>query len=755
MSKQQLSLRKKMHLNSAAAFGFLLSLSGCSGITGLSGAASMRIDVDVYQGPLSMEPEMQWGALYGQVTDGIQRLDGVVLSSACVDKKRVGFFRPGICPTDIQEKRKLDLLEKKKIAANASPVEKPHADTAVSDAEEALEEIRVSSRTPREFANYLCGNMAWRADIRENKLKGLVNDLCSVRRELVSVFNWMSEWDFAYQQLLLNAGGQSSEALGPYQLKTTLYQKDAVLSDGSVGYSTEEITAVQVKAALINTLANVSSVAEQMRVQAVYYASSHVGNAANKRKVRTAIVDYAVFMAEYSNTLKSRADALLKQTRGTDRRELPLSVQLREANPTAFLNLYVWNVAYDGRVAGEPSGTAYFQDRVKVINRLYNDEAWTRVNTAYASGQGDVSMAFIKDDIGNWNLKSFDNDPTALLQAYKEVGKAALGTALTIASGGKVGSFRQADKALDNLSRAQTALALAENVAYGGGSSSVAPVENRTLKRLHGSTLSRLTNLVKEYKVAAEKLEKDIKDNKALLKTAEDSLERAQRKVRTKEDNPPKDTKGETVETLRVKSVSATNRTAQTDEDTTKSHAKIAENNAAIAATIPDRNRLVAALREEEAKGADRSEATISNINKNLAKLDADTGLLRQEIENFNRIITERAQTKGELEGKSNTFLTNAGLLETHNAEVAKLKKDTLEPTEKVVNDLNKKLEQMAALKDGGLYKKALEKAAYLINSHERFVSELEALVVEDQSASIPATAPVTLPPSPVQPPAS
>ncbi|MFZ1673603.1 MAG: hypothetical protein WAT82_09545, partial [Nitrospira sp.] len=49
-----------------AAILFLISLPGC-GI--VNDSAAMRIEVEVYKGPLSLEPEIQLGELYGYLTE--------------------------------------------------------------------------------------------------------------------------------------------------------------------------------------------------------------------------------------------------------------------------------------------------------------------------------------------------------------------------------------------------------------------------------------------------------------------------------------------------------------------------------------------------------------------------------------------------------------------------------------------------------------------------------------------------------------
>ena len=46
------------------ALSLAMVLAGCE-THPFSGSAAMRIDVEVYKGPLSEEPEIQWGNLWG------------------------------------------------------------------------------------------------------------------------------------------------------------------------------------------------------------------------------------------------------------------------------------------------------------------------------------------------------------------------------------------------------------------------------------------------------------------------------------------------------------------------------------------------------------------------------------------------------------------------------------------------------------------------------------------------------------------
>ena len=93
-------------------------------------------------------------------------------------------------------------------------------------------------------------------------------------------------------------------------------------------------------------------------------------------------------------------------------------------------------------------------------------------------------MALIKDDIGNWNLKSFDSDPSKLLDAYKNAGLAAISAAAGLASGGNADKFKKA-------------MSFANKVALGeesGGGSGL------DVDSLHKHTRSRLISLQEEQR---------------------------------------------------------------------------------------------------------------------------------------------------------------------------------------------------------------------------------------------------------------
>src|SRR5262249_51065337 len=100
-----------------------------------------------------------------------------------------------------------------------------------------------------------------------------------------------------------------------------------------------------VRARVRDILRKVVEVATRMRAKAYFWAGNQVADMPQNRWVRAYMVTFSFLASEYSNQIATRADALLQQMAGPDRRELPLSLHLRNANANDFINLYVWNRA--------------------------------------------------------------------------------------------------------------------------------------------------------------------------------------------------------------------------------------------------------------------------------------------------------------------------------------------------------------------------------------------------------------------------
>lgn len=181
-------------------------------------------------------------------------------------------------------------------------------------------------------------------------------------------------------------------------------------------------------------------IATVLKIEAFYWAESQIGGLPANARMRSLLVGYINLASELANQIASRADTLDKQLDGVSGSQLALSDHLKDAGPTEFLHLYEW---YDATLPDQQSwgpNRLTPQDRARLARRLFSDHFWTRINQVHASGQGEVRMALIKDDIGNWNLKSFDSDPEKLLDAYRNLSlaglEAGIRTARTLASGG-------------------------------------------------------------------------------------------------------------------------------------------------------------------------------------------------------------------------------------------------------------------------------------------------------------------------------
>ena len=214
--------------------------------------------------------------------------------------------------------------------------------------------------------------------------------------------------------------------------------------------------------------ARAAQLGAQLRDRASYWASAQAATPEQDEELRVDINNFAQFLAEIGNQIVSRSDALLMQDerlRGRYRdyfnnkglqqlsaaQRLATSLYLRDSNTTAFQNLHDWN---RNRNALDRFGEADRLDRVRMVEELMRDTHWSNVNTVQANGMGETRMAFIKDDIGNWNLKSFTSDPEELLAAYNNLARGVVSEAFTMATTSGVGNVAKADKLMSFANRA-------------------------------------------------------------------------------------------------------------------------------------------------------------------------------------------------------------------------------------------------------------------------------------------------------------
>jgi len=399
-----------------------LGLAGCQGAAFWSGSSSMRIDVEVYKGPLSKDPNIQLGELVGLTKE---------TKNAFISYREL---LRGVA----QEVRDCYV-----------PIEQPRGGPTVARPDFGRPfALGAVTAAPRQ---------SWYAT-GQNLPQNSVTGFCG----------WLAALDEETSRLL-----QDGDVI-----ETML---------GSVGTDPEVLRATPRD--LRNAMTRIAEASIRLKAKAGGWAVATAAFMPDSYAVRISTSNFMVTAAEYANQLSSHADALLQQMAGVDRRELPMSVLLRDTTPTQFLNTYVWNRAAAPALSidqvyrpGSAFSSEETRDRVRVVERLYADHHWTRINTAFATGQGEAAMAFIKDDIGNWNLKSFDNDPSELLRAYRNMGFAGLDMATkAIANMASAGGASAAMGLLDTANRVALGRSAAPPQVGGVG---VETLHRRTLDRL-------------------------------------------------------------------------------------------------------------------------------------------------------------------------------------------------------------------------------------------------------------------------------
>lgn len=369
-----------------------------------SGSGAMRIEVEVYKGPLSQEPEIQWGELVGYLEESKRSLiENLKYTLSVVANKNFdSIAERKALAIDVNENKSLKGMAKDKDTGPPMyihiPVMKGSDSAATQPSEIDL------------FQPYWCDSL---------DASGLLDQLdyfdCIILRGV-----YVDSLDLIRKlnQLL----GEHYKSLHNSQIDT---------------------------AKATDILRDVAEFSSALRAKGFRWAVASTAGQSFNLSVRIAVFNFVVSASEFGNQLQARADTLMKQfsANGHDRRELPLSSYLRETGPTDFVHLYDWmNGSIDAFRYNLPEflftgmWPASVGGRVKVVDRLFADHFWSRINMVYTSGKGHVGMAFVKDELGNWNLKNFDNAPGELLDAYMQLGtslvKKAGQMALAVNSGG-------------------------------------------------------------------------------------------------------------------------------------------------------------------------------------------------------------------------------------------------------------------------------------------------------------------------------
>lgn len=419
----------RTHIALAALFlAGVLSLTGCRS-NPLSTAASMRVEVEVYKGPLSKTLPVQWGKLEGLVDEAADSLttfnDAIVMAAA-----RLGYVTgqnndPKKAHVSIEPHYRSGEIIDQGSGSILPRIKRPDIDTrTVTKIDDTSyydwcksEKVK-SSRTniPNAFIGcHILSNM-------HDDIRVLLAELHILHHDIERHVSKESGCHIDQTLATLDGSSMPQGSADTSDCQTRRADTSTKRTPSGLDASREQV------------IKQVSHVAVKLKAKAFYWAETHVGVSPQNRDVRIAIAAFANLASEYSNQLESRADALQWQLgKKISAKQLPLSIYLRDAEPTDFLNLYTWNRATAPALltdmvwhplnAFSSNETA---DRVRVIERLFADHNWGKINTVYGSGQGKFAMALVKDEIGNWDLKSFESDPSELVDAYTKLTLAAL-----------------------------------------------------------------------------------------------------------------------------------------------------------------------------------------------------------------------------------------------------------------------------------------------------------------------------------------
>jgi len=452
----------RFFLKTTAALALIATLTACESINRhISGDSGMRIQVDVYKGPLSLDPEIQWDRLQGQFGEASTALDLYIASLEAVISKRA----------------EEDQVENKKSSGNDSGQQKGTQPAATEG---------VASIDTLNFNN----TKAESAYLRLTELLGDAREA----RNLVSLTQnnamiWTKSYDAHRIQvtphlkklLALPSNAKSKKITALNDANTKLKEQSDALSIKLIG------DVVAQRKSLRGLLSQFVQAGTRLENKATYWSWVQSIDSTSDLQMRQLLVGFTILVSEYANRIISASDALLKQTYLADRRELPISSMIRDSQPTYASKFLVFN-----RAAGEnqryvDEDISY--DRLRAMEQLYGDNSWANINQAYASGRGDTAMAFVKDDVGNWNLKNFDQDPSELVRAYKGMGLAVMNTALKLAKTATTG---------DSADVAKKMFSLGDRLTMGGADMGE-PAEVRQINSLNKAAVRSLEAILTRH----------------------------------------------------------------------------------------------------------------------------------------------------------------------------------------------------------------------------------------------------------------
>jgi hypothetical protein len=446
----------------------LIGQTSCETLSTFSTASSIRVEVEVYKGPLSKDTTTQWGELTGLINESSQAFQSFNDSLVSVAAYE-GYLQRTPRSNDPSK------------GNSCSSDDCNHPDLEVNPNMPITEYKGRDTRVVE--------SKSYRSSSSEKGLKW-----CSGEKLHDSLHHSISPSNFTGCMMLAQMYNDVRKMI----TKANKLQSD--ITNYTPPKIDSNITTTE-KQKVEGIVRSVAEYSMQLKAKAFYWAEAHVPSAPPKRSIRIIMAGIANAASEYSNQLESHSDALMLQFE-TNRKDLPLSVFLRNTEPTNFLNLYTWNRATAPALLTDmifhpidAFSSEETSDRVRTIERLFADYNWAKINSVYASGEGEFRAALIKDDIGNWNLKSFDNDPTEVLDAYKDATLAAIKAAASAAASST------------GVSVGATAMGLAKKLTdqslVGNSGANANPL---SVTKLRKRLINRLTKLKDEAKIKEDAL---------------------------------------------------------------------------------------------------------------------------------------------------------------------------------------------------------------------------------------------------------
>lgn len=424
------------------SMSLVMALSACSTLD----TGSMRIDVEVYNGPLSKTLEVQQAELLGTLAV-TQETMALLIREFHLSQCRLGCYGK-------KWRKGNAALDDASTLCNVEQAEHIHApdvlhgtlaklkkSTAFTRENSSLDRLEIENLFPEHLLRQypqmfpLIKRYKWLdflplKDYPQEKggkiptqKEDFLHRVCPVLGDVKH--NLLASLNYSFVPLENNQIGKAERnTLLDCQSKLDKQAK-AIRNASETGQNPPDL----IDAGALECVTKIAKFGKILREGAEHWATTQMAIMPRSKRTRIVVARASITAAEMGNELVARADAIMHQYYGKKRTDLlKNSLYLRDSEATDYLNLVDWLDAYPRREAKwKPA------DRTRMIERLVTDANWSKVNTAYTHGRGKASMVFVKDNIGNWNLKSYKNDPGELLAGYRDAGTTVLDTAVRLA----------------------------------------------------------------------------------------------------------------------------------------------------------------------------------------------------------------------------------------------------------------------------------------------------------------------------------